>query len=214
MGQASGIFDVVPEARRKPRPRRRMTYEQFLDWLDEETHAEWVDGEVVFMAPIHDDHSLVNGFLLSVVREFVHLKKLGKVFFEPFQMKTGPELPGRSPDLIFVSKRNLKRLHPTYLEGPADLAVEIISPGSRSLDRGDKFEEYEAGGVREYWIIDPKRKEADFFELGRDGRYRKMPLVDGVFRSRVLKGFWLREKWLWQSPQPTVSDVLREWKLL
>src|SRR5688572_8416796 len=121
MGRASGIFDVVPDARRKPRPAGRMTYQQFLDWLDEETPAEWADGVIVYMAPSRDCHSRVNGFRLSVVREFVHLKKLGKVLFEPFQMTTGKDLPGRSPDLIFVARRNLKRLHRTYLEGPADL---------------------------------------------------------------------------------------------
>ena len=36
----------------RPVPAERMTYEQFLEWLDDETHAEWVDGRVVPMSPI------------------------------------------------------------------------------------------------------------------------------------------------------------------
>ena len=28
-------------------PPARMTYEEFLDWADEDTRAEWVDGAVV-----------------------------------------------------------------------------------------------------------------------------------------------------------------------
>ncbi|HDN80831.1 MAG TPA: Uma2 family endonuclease, partial [Chloroflexi bacterium] len=28
-----------------------MTYEEFLDWADEDTLAEWVDGEVVMYSP-------------------------------------------------------------------------------------------------------------------------------------------------------------------
>ena len=29
----------------------KMTYEQFLAWADEDTHAEWVNGEVVMTSP-------------------------------------------------------------------------------------------------------------------------------------------------------------------
>ena len=51
----------------------------------------------------------------------------------------------------------------TYLDGPADVVVEIISPESRLRDRGEKFAEYEMGGVREYWLIDSERHEADWY---------------------------------------------------
>ena len=47
--------------------------------------------------------------------------------------------------------------------------VEIASPESRLRDRGEKFAEYEAGSVREYWLIDRERKEADFYRLGERG---------------------------------------------
>jgi hypothetical protein len=31
---------------------RKMTYEEFLDWCDEDTLAEWVDGDVVMTASL------------------------------------------------------------------------------------------------------------------------------------------------------------------
>ncbi|MDW8290080.1 MAG: Uma2 family endonuclease, partial [Armatimonadota bacterium] len=80
-------------------------------------------------------------------------------------MKTGADLPGRSPDILFVSQQNLHRLKPTYLDGPADLVVEIISPESEERDRTQKFSEYERGGVREYWLIDPEKRLAEFYVL-------------------------------------------------
>jgi Uma2 family endonuclease len=104
--------------------------------------------------------------------------------------------------LLFVSK---KRLHHVkrHLQGPADLAVEIISPDSRARDRGEKFFEYEQGGVREYWLIDPVRKQAGIYALGKNGIYR---LSERRRRrhlsSQVLKGLWLQVSWLWQSPLP------------
>jgi Uma2 family endonuclease len=210
MGLAPTISDVVPGTSRR---KTRMTFQEFLVKYDG-THTEWVNGEVVPMTPVSEEHARVGVFLLEAVAAYVKVKKLGRVFYEPFVMKTGPDLPGRSPDLIFVSDRNLKRLHKNYLEGPSDLAIEIISPDSRTLDRVTKFKEYQEGGVREYWVIDPERKQNNFYALGPDGLYKPMPLRAGVFRGRVLKGFWIRVAWLWEKPEPSIVDVLREWKLV
>ncbi len=189
-----------------------MTYEQFLAWADEDTHAEWVDGKVVIMSSVSREHVLVKKFLLKLIDHFVENHDLGEVLDEPFQMKTDPELPGRSPDIVFVSKDNLSRLKTVYLDGPADLAVEVISPDSRGRDRGEKFYEYEEGGVKEYWLIDPPRKKAESYQLGSDGYYRPMEVQPGGrFESVVLPGFWLKVEWLWQRPLPKLPQVLKEW---
>jgi len=36
-------------------------------------------------------------------------------------------------DVIYIANAHLDRLTPTYLDGPADLVVEIILPGGRSI---------------------------------------------------------------------------------
>jgi len=193
---------------------RKVSYEEFLETSDEDTCAEWVDGEVIPMSPVSTMHQDVAVFLLSLLRHFAEAHELGKVLCEPLQMKTGPDLPGRAPDIIFVSQERLSQLGKTHLEGPADLVVEIISPESRGRDRGDKFYEYEQGGVREYWLVDPQRAQAEFYTLGEDGIFRPIPPERGVFRSVVLDGLWLKTDWLWQSPLPKVLDVLKEWQLV
>lgn len=198
-----------------PLPAAKMTYEEFLAWLDEDTWAEWVNGEVVRMSPISGEHNDLGRFLLGLISHFVEAHQLGVIRYEPFQMKTGPDLPGRSPDIFFVAKENLSRLKPTHLEGPADLVVEIISPESRARDRGEKFYEYEQGGVREYWMLDRQRKRAEFYALGADGIYQLISVGDdGVFRSVVLPGFWLKVEWLWQDPLPPLMMVLKQWGLV
>jgi Uma2 family endonuclease len=192
----------------------KMTYEQFLEWDFENPHVEWVNGEVVMMAPVSNEHQDVRGFLFALIRHFIEEHEAGRLLDDPFQMKVGPDLPGRAPDLQFISTRNLNRLKKNHLQGPADFVVEVISPGSRGTDRGDKFYEYEKGGVKEYWLIDPERKRAEFYRLGRDKQYRLIDVGDdGVFRSAVLKGLWLRVEWLWQRPFPTLKRVSKEWGL-
>jgi Uma2 family endonuclease len=189
-----------------------MTYEQFLHWDDENEHVEWVNGEVVPMPPITDAHNDVDNFLMTMLRTFVEHYDLGVVRSDPFQMKTGPDLPGRAPDILFVAKRNRRRLHRLYVEGSADLVVEIISPGSRTVDRVTKFREYQSGGVREYWLIDPDRRRAEFYRRGRDGLFHLIALEEGIFRSTVLKGLWLKAEWLWR--RPPLVEVLKEWGLI
>ena len=116
---------------------------------------------------------------------------------------------------MFVSNKNLSRLKETFLDGPADLVVEVISPESRARDRGDKFYEYEQGGVREYWLIDPVRKQAEFYQLGKDKLFHAIIVgEDGLYYSRVLKGLTLQVAWLWQEPLPPLMSVLKTWGLV
>lgn len=190
---------------------RKISYEEFLDWCDEDTLAEWVDGDIVMTSPCSSIHQAVSDFLLKILGLYVEQRELGRVISAPFQMKTGPALSGREPDLLFIARENLGRLKRTYLEGPADLVVEVVSPESRLRDRGEKLAEYEMGGVREYWILDPEEQRADFYVLAADGRYeRQRAGAQGVYRSEVVAGFWLKEEWLWQDPPPKALIVLHD----
>lgn len=194
-------------------PKGKVDYEQFLQWLDEDTWAEWVDGEVILMSPVSSEHSNLHAFLLTILRLYASLGQLGIVLSEPFQMKTGADLPGRSPDILFVSQEHADRLKPTYLDGPADLVVEIISPDSEERDRVHKFAEYERGGVREYWLIDPQKRMAEFYVLGEEGKYvLQVQGESGEYHSVVLQGLWLRIEWLWALP-PEI-EVLKAWGMV
>jgi Uma2 family endonuclease len=203
----------TPSVTQTPPP--RMTYEEFLAWADEDTWAEWVDGEVILMSPASKKHQKTVKFLIMILGAFIEAHDFGELIPGPFQMKSGSDLPGREPDLIFVATEHLDRLKESHLDGPADLAIEVISPDSRARDRGDKYYEYEQAGIREYWLIDPARKQAEFYRLGSDGIYSAVPDGnDGIFRSSVIEGLWLKVDWLWQDPLPTLMSILKEWGLV
>lgn len=177
----------------------RISYDEFLRAYEGEK-AEWVDGWVYPMSPVGRSHQEVGLFLITVLGASVRQKDLGELFYEKFQMRL-PE-SGREPDILFVSAEHADRLHETYLDGPADLAIEIVSPESRVRDRGVKFYEYEQAGVGEYWLVDPERKSAEFHVL-MNGRFvARLPDDDGIFRSKAVPGFWLPVDWLWSPPDP------------
>lgn len=196
---------VSPEE--MPRPtgpaRLAMSYAEFLRWCDEDTVAEWVNGEVIIPMPAKDAHQMLVGFLVMLLRGYVAFFRLGRVWQAPFLVRLWPDGPARESDIVFVAEANLvQRCTPTGIEGPPDLIVEVVSDDSVQRDRVDKFDEYEKAGVREYWIIDnrPERRRAWFYRLDEQGRFVPiLPDAAGVVRSTVLPGFWLREAWLWEA---------------
>lgn len=193
----------------------QVTYEDFLNWVDEDTLIEWEAipdheemGVLIMTSPASNKHQDIARFLTSAMSIYVETHQLGVVRPAPFQMKL--EHSGREPDLLFVAQEHLGRLREVYLDGPADLVVEIISPESVQRDRGTKFIEYEANGVPEYWLLDPIREWAEFYQL-EAGRYRlSFQGREGEYHSEVLNGFWLHVEWLWQETLPAVEEALLE----
>jgi len=96
---------------------------------------------------------------------------------------------GRNPDILFVSAEHADRIKKNYLNGPADLVIEVVSPDDRSRDLVVKRAEYEQARIPEYWILDPERKEALFLVLGKDGHYSSVdPDANGIYTSKVIGG--------------------------
>ncbi len=192
--------------------RRRMSYEEYLAWADEDTPAEWVEGEVIVPMPPKEPHQTLVAFLDRVIGLFVAVFGLGRLLVAPFELKLWPDGPARQPDLLFLATAHLDRLTPERVVGPPDLIIEVVSDDSEHRDRVDKFDEYEAAGVAEYWILDnrPQRRRAYFYQLGPEGQYRQvLPEPEGIYRSAVLPGLWLRLAWLW-APEPDVFRALAE----
>jgi Uma2 family endonuclease len=173
----------------KPIP---MSYAEFLKSFDESTHAEWVNGEAIVFMPPNTRHQRIVSFLHLLIGLYLQVARLGEIFAAPYAMRIQPDGAMREPDLLFVATENSARIGEQRLNGPADLIVEVISSESIGRDRADKFYEYQAGGVREYWIIDPRPGfvRADFWVLDSHGQFQPVPInADGTYRSTVLTGF-------------------------
>ncbi len=113
-----------------------------------------------------------------------------------------PELESdRHPDLAIVFRGAPRDAHGNR---QALLAVEVVSPGSRSRKRDleTKREEYLAVGVLEYWIVDPKIRQVTLLvrrEDGAEGAAWDEQIIpsEGVIVSGLLPGFAFRVAGLW-----------------
>jgi Uma2 family endonuclease len=189
----------------------RMGFERYLALEYEQGLAEWVNGEVRLYMSASNSHQRIVDFLNRLLGVFVESRLLGIVRSAPYTMRAIPDGPGREPDLMFVAAEHRARMLDSHLSGPADLVIEVVSADSATRDRVEKFQEYQAAGIPEYWIIDsrPGNQRADFFQLV-DGAYQVASLEPGgVYHSAVLAGFWLDANWLW-ADEPNAMAALAQ----
>lgn len=189
----------------------RMTFEEFLAWADEDTRAEWVDGEVIEFMPTGQRHIRLVRFLITLISAYVDLRYLGEVLVEPFQFWTKPGQALRRPDVSVLLTASQHRFTPAAMVGAPDLVVEVVSEDSKERDRDDKRAEYAAADVPEYWIVEGRegRDGVTFLALRGDGAYEEVrPDGQGRLHSRVLTGFWLDPTWLAEETLPNLYTVL------
>ena len=189
-----------------------MSCDEFLNWDDDQTFGEWVDGEIELMSPASWEHGQLEKFLVRILTDYCDERCGGEIFQSQFVMRLDSVRTGRLPDVGYVSKEHLDRITPQYLMGPADLAIEIISTESVRRDKYAKYAEYERAGVREYWIVDPIKQDVWFYQLNPLGKFDEIqPDNNGVYHSLVMAGLWVKIDWFWTESRPRAKDVLRAW---
>lgn len=167
--------------------------------------CEWIDGKVIAMPPVMEDHDSLNRFLIMLLGAYLAYQPIGELRQAPFVMKLERS---REPDIQIILNEHQARLNPSYVDGAADICIEIVSEESITRDYGDKFKEYEKGGVREYWLLDPEREDARFYALDATNKYRAQTLdADGNYRSALLPKFALAVPVLWRKPLPNFIEI-------
>jgi Uma2 family endonuclease len=116
---------------------------------DDGLRYELVDGTLLVSAAPSRQHQRVLGNLYVLLREACSPDV--EVFFAPtdYQPTSTRSL---QPDLLVVTRADRGRKAVTL---PLALAVEVLSPSSRSIDLVLKRELYEQAGVQSYWVVDP-----------------------------------------------------------
>jgi predicted nucleotidyltransferase len=122
-----------------------------------------------------------------------------------FVMRLGDN--GFTADGFLIGRQATERLCQRYLNGPADLVCEVLLPGWEEQDRVVKRDFYAAGGVPDYWIVDPEARTIDFLRL-TGGIYRAQALgADGRYRPASVPGLAFLPARLWQEDLPWNASV-------
>ena len=166
------------------------TVSEFLEMDDFEEGFlyELINGEIVRRASPSTDHQQASSNLEFLMQLHIRENKLGKLFHAPYDVQFD-DYNFLQPDIIFVAKENAGIITPGCIQGPPDLLVEILSPGTHKDDRGDKMKVYRRSGVREYWIVDPRNKSIEVYTLKEsDYELSFFAMESGEIASNVLDG--------------------------
>jgi Uma2 family endonuclease len=184
------------------------TFEEFCFLVPDGQKADLIDGVIHMASPDTTDANELFIWLSGLIYDFAEVKELGRVYGPRVAVRLD-RVNGPEPDIVFVHKSRLHRVKRSFVEGPADLVVEIVSPDSAERDYVRKRAQYEQAEIPEYWIVDKVLRKVTFLRLDTNRKYREIRLRQGELHSRALPGFWLRPSWLWKDTRPRKRDVLK-----
>ena len=155
---------------------------------DANRFVELSEGTLVMPPHPTHTHQRIVGNLYRALYDFVVAHGPGTVQLGPLPVRLWPGKI-REPDILFMAGEHSDRID-EQVYGPPDLAVEVLSPSTRRIDRLEKMVEYARAGVKEYWIVDPAGQAAEVFTwyegayelLGKWGRGEALC-------SKLLTGF-------------------------
>jgi Uma2 family endonuclease len=162
---------------------------EYRELVHESVRAEFINGEIVYYnSPAKRRHWRVSTNLICKLGDYVKKNDLGEVGGEKVMVALTRN--DYEPDISFFSKDKAIKFKDEQMLFPApDFVVEILSPSTEKYDRNEKFIDYAAHGVSEYWIIDAEQETVEqyFNEGGKFNLFQK--LHKGQLESKSVKGF-------------------------
>jgi Uma2 family endonuclease len=132
-----------------------------------EFRGELVEGRLVEVSPPNFEHGAVVVRLASLLHTCTRLKALGTIVVETgFKLASNPDTV-RGPDIAFVSQERLATMRRRgFVNGPPDLAIEVLLPDDRPGEIRKKIGEYLTRGASLVVIVDPDEKAVDVHRRG------------------------------------------------
>ncbi|MGP1387966.1 MAG: Uma2 family endonuclease [Thainema sp.] len=169
-----------------------MTFQEFLAWKPETGRYELHDGVVIEMQPT-GSHERVVGLLnrkLNVLMEQEDLDCFipNTAMVQPLGFETGYK-----PDILMINDAELAREPLWERESVITLgsSVKLVVEGTSTNwpdDYARKFEDYEAMGIAEYWIVDYKGLGGRrYIGSPKQPTITVCQLVDGIYETRLFR---------------------------
>lgn len=162
--------------------------EQYYALVHENVKAEFINGEIVYQSPVKRIHWKISSRIANALITYVEANQLGEVAVEKAMVSLSRN--DYEPDICFFRDEIARQFTDDQMHFPApDFVIEIISPSTEKIDREQKFVDYAAHGVQEYWIIDPVSKSIEKY-INREKEFvLSEKIKQGVVNSQAVSGF-------------------------
>ena len=146
--------------------------------------AALIDVQMYYMSPPGTTHQIVSGKLFQIIANYIDDKKGScRVFAAPFAVFLNrDDQTYVEPDICVICDND--KLDERGCHGAPDWIIEIVSPGSKSMDYGTKLFKYQAADVREYWVVDPAKNRITVWSLEQN------TVEDYTFSDSVKAGIY------------------------
>jgi Uma2 family endonuclease len=171
----------------------KLTYDDYLLIPDDGLRHEIIDGEHFVNPSPNTKHQQVLGNIVRALDGFVHPRRIGRVFFAPYDVILS-DSDVVEPDALYISNARMHLITKANLRGAPDLAVEVLSEWNRRNDEILKKKRYELFGVEEYWIADPELESVKIYRR-TGGAFAPAEIIStetgGTITTALLPGFEL-----------------------
>lgn len=173
--------------------KKKYTYEDYLKIPDDKRY-ELIGGELFVTPSPITRHQRISRELAFFLQQFVKEKRLGEVFYAPFDVYLNSENVVQ-PDILYVSQGRLSIIGEKNIQGAPDITVEIISESSAYRDLVQKKKLYARFGVKEFWVVIPEQETVEIYAL-KDAMYemRKTYVKSDLLESSILSGLQISLK--------------------
>ena len=171
--------------------RWKISYEEFLKMVENsDLRYEYIDGEVYLLASPVYSHQVSVDEIYGAFHNWFKGKKC-RPLTSPFDVtliKSKDNINVVQPDIIVICDTDKIDASGKY-KGVPTLAVEVLSRSTRRKDMLKKIDLFMQTGVKEYWMVDPDKKEVFIYNFEHnDIADHETYLGDMIAKSKVFKG--------------------------
>ncbi|MGM3307977.1 Uma2 family endonuclease [Anabaena sp. WFMT] len=156
-----------------------MTLSQFHPYLSPEEYLEaeksspikheYIQGQIYAMAGASDAHVTITANLVALLRN--HIRGTGcRLYVADMKARIESLDIFYYPDIMVTCDSRDTQFE--YFKRYPSLIIEVLSPSTEALDRGDKFIDYqELDTLQEYVLVSQNRQRIDCFRRNSEGRW-------------------------------------------
>ncbi|MBD2691769.1 Uma2 family endonuclease [Anabaena catenula] len=156
-----------------------MTLSQFHPYFSQEEYLEaeksspikheYIQGQIYAMAGASDAHVTITANLVALLRN--HIRRTGcRLYVADMKARIESLDIFYYPDIMVTCDSRDTQFE--YFKRYPSLIIEVLSPSTEALDRGDKFSDYqELDTLQEYVLVSQNRQRIDCFRRNPEGRW-------------------------------------------
>lgn len=152
-------------------PDLRFQIDELENRMPERIRWRLIQGELFMMSPAGGQHGAVCHNLAFILGSYIKQSKAGYAFGAEtgFVLARNPDTM-LAPDASFITADRAELITEKFIDGPPDLAVEVISPSQSAPNATEKAEQWLELGTQMVWLVWPRKRCITVHEAGKPDR--------------------------------------------